>query len=558
MSGLVSTVTEPFLDPFATRFLHRFAAGAFDQFETIVFVRDDVAGLAAYQYALELRRQKLLPKQGPRLFLWNLLHTDSAPAAKFNQQEGTRLIAHLSQTLDTTLDDARLSDAIAAEAVVRSYPRWIADAFFLNAIKAAIETDDRPLAMRLMDKIEFSTLDPEQVTTYQLLQGRIAELEGDVDEALDHYGQVISADIRPTRAEAVLRTLELLDRTGRIDLQKATETLSAESLMWRGDWLEADMRKLLAQLYFRNGDYRQGFETVREVIAHFPDSDEVDTLLVDAQTAFENLFLNGTADQVGDLDALALYYDFRNFTPPGARGDEMIRNLARRLVKVDLLQQAGDLLEYQIGSRLDGIGKAQVAADLAIIRLADREPESALRALNATRLADLPPNLERQRRVLEARALIDDGRQELALDLISRLTGRDADILRVEGYWKSKNYDRAANLLEVMFAQRAGDPQMTRRERMNIVRAAVGYVLAADTISLSRLRSKFGDQMANSAEWPLFEFVTRDISPQSLEFRKVASEVSGLDSLTAFLESYRSIYATDDVTPTRVAESGAA
>ncbi len=31
----------------------------------------------------------------------------------------------------------------------------------------------------------------------------------------------------------------------------------------------------------------------------------------------------------------------------------MIRNLARRLVKVDLLTQAGDLLEYQIDSRLD-------------------------------------------------------------------------------------------------------------------------------------------------------------------------------------------------------------
>ncbi|WP_417309559.1 tetratricopeptide repeat protein [Devosia sp.] len=450
------------------------------------------------------------------------------------------------------------ADAIAAEAIVPSYPRWVADAFYLDAIRAAIETDDQPLALRFMNKVDFFTLDPEQVTQYQLLLGRIAEMEGEVDEALDHYGQVMAADIRPTRAEAVLRTLELLNRTGRIDLDKATDTLSSEALMWRGDWLEADMRKLLAQLYFRNGDYRDGFETVRGVIAHFPDSDEIDQLLVDAQTAFEDLFLNGAADQVGDLDALALYYDFRNFTPPGARGDEMIRNLARRLVKVDLLEQAGDLLEYQIASRLDGIGKAQVAADLAIIRLANRQPERALRTLNETRLADLPPSLERQRRVLEARALIDDGRQELALDLISRLEGRDADILRVEGYWKSRNYEKAANLLEVMFTQREGDPQMNRRERMNIVRAAVGYVLASDSISLSRLRSKFGDQMANSAEWPLFEFVTRDISPQSLEFRRVASEVAGLDSLTAFLESYRSIYATDEVTPTRVADSGAA
>ena len=48
----VSAVAEPFLDSFTARFLHRFAAGCFDRFATLIFARDDVAGLAAYQYAL--------------------------------------------------------------------------------------------------------------------------------------------------------------------------------------------------------------------------------------------------------------------------------------------------------------------------------------------------------------------------------------------------------------------------------------------------------------------------------------------------------------------------
>src|SRR5690606_26003024 len=139
---------------------------------------------------------------------------------------------------------------------------------------------------------------------------------------------------------------------------------------------------------------------------------------------------NGRADEMGPITALGIYYDFQQLTPPGARGDEMIRNLARRLVKVDLLEQAGDLLEYQIDSRLKGVAQAQVAADLAVIRIADRDPEGALRVLNRTKLADLSPMLERQRRILEARAMIDAGRQDLAIDLLSRLQGRDADLLR--------------------------------------------------------------------------------------------------------------------------------
>ena len=122
--------------------------------------------------------------------------------------------------------------------------------------------------------------------------------------------------------------------------------MSAESLLWRGNPLEADMQKLLAELYFRNGDYRLGFETVKQAVANYPESPPINSLRDEAQAMFGELFLNGVADSLAPVDALGLYYDFRQLTPPGARGDEMIRNLARRLVRVDLLTQAAELLEY--------------------------------------------------------------------------------------------------------------------------------------------------------------------------------------------------------------------
>lgn len=137
-STIVDAIAEPFLDPYSMRFLHRFAAGAFDRFATLIFARDDVAGLTAYQYALELRRQGYLPDQGPRLHLWNLLHTDSAPVSVFNQVELDRLVDHLTETLGTQLDDALLSDAVAKEAkraeVLNALPAGGPEAFVaLNA-----------------------------------------------------------------------------------------------------------------------------------------------------------------------------------------------------------------------------------------------------------------------------------------------------------------------------------------------------------------------------------------------------------------------------------------
>src|SRR5690606_27267005 len=115
-----------------------------------------------------------------------------------------------------------------------------------------------------------------------------------------------------SRAEAVYRTLLLLDKQGRLDLATATETLSSEIMLWRGDRLEADMQGLLANLYFRNGDYRLGFEAVRNAISHYTESPTLNALRDEAQEIFSDLYLNGVADSIGPIEALSIYYDFQH------------------------------------------------------------------------------------------------------------------------------------------------------------------------------------------------------------------------------------------------------
>lgn len=436
-------------------------------------------------------------------------------------------------------------DAQTAESVLSSYPLWVQQRFVFAAVRSAFETQDVPMAEHFLKLIDFAQLSPEDVTLYQLFQARLAEAQGQTQVALDGYGQVIAADVRPTRAEAVYRTLLLLKQTGKIDLTKATETLSAEAMLWRGNPLEIDMDKLLAELYFANKDYRLGFETAKSAAEHSPDSRPVADLTAEAQQQFTDLFLNGAADQLKDLDALSLYYDYRDLTPPGAKGDEMIRNLAARLVKVDLLGQAADLLQYQIDSRLSGPAQAQVAADLALIRIANHQPDLALRALNQTRMTNLPPTLDRERRILEARALIDADRADLALDLISQVTGRDADLLRVEGYWKSKNYAAASELIETVYSEDSAQ-LLNDDARMTIIKAGVGLVLANDTLGLARLRDKFADRMAQTAQWAMFDYITSPaVSPAGMEFKAAAKAVAGIDSVTAFLDAYKKTYPVD-------------
>jgi hypothetical protein len=436
------------------------------------------------------------------------------------------------------------ADALESNAIADNYPVWVRNGYFLAATQSAIEVNDLTMAERFIDSVVYSELTKNDASQYQLLSARIDEGRGRVVEALDTYGQVIAADVRPTRAEAVYRTMKLLDGQGNLDLAKATNTLSAEAMLWRGNSLEADMQTLLADLYFRDGDYRLGFETVRQTVANYPDSGPISELRKTAEITFADLYLNGIAEGLEPVDALSLYYDFRELTPPGPRGDEMIRNLARRLVRVDLLEQAAELLQYQVDNRLKGAAKTQIATDLAVIYLADRKAQEALRVLNNTNLPDLPEALQRQRKVVEARALIDVGRFELALDLLRDMDGTDTALLRIDAHWKAKRYDQASEMLEALYGDVEG-PAFDQNARLGMVKAAVGYALANDSFGLSRLRSKFGDTMVVTPEWPMFDLVTSQISITSLEFKTVAAQVSGIEGINAFLSAYRQTYGGD-------------
>ena len=62
---------------------------------------------------------------------------------------------------------------------------------------------------------------------------------------------------------------------------------------------------------------------------------------------FKHLFLEGGADGMDSLQALALFVDFQDLVPMGPEGDQMVRGLADKLVKLDLLTQAEELLQHQ-------------------------------------------------------------------------------------------------------------------------------------------------------------------------------------------------------------------
>lgn len=427
--------------------------------------------------------------------------------------------------------------------VIGNYPVNIQAEFNLAAAQAMVELNDFGMANTILAEIEPALISPQQATRYDLLRGRVADASGRSLEALTAFDLVARSFDRPRAAEAQYRALRIRYRDGEIGIDNAINELGGLAASWRGDETELKTLRLLAQLQAEKGNYREAFEAMKSALQAQPDAETTRLLQEEMSALFSSLFLHGKADDMPAVKSLALFYDFRELMPVGRQGDEMVRKLAKRLVEVDLLDQAAGLLQHQVDNRLKGAARAQIAADLGAIYLMDRKPERALAVLNRTRQANLPSSLERQRNIIEARAMTESGRPDLALELVRNMRGADVDRLRADTFWKAQSWREAGEQLEAMYGSRWSDNiPLEQIERDDILKAAIGYSLAGDQLSLDRLRTKYAKKMADSPQAASFEVVTRPVAAQGVEFLDVVKGIAATDTLDTFLQEYRRQY----------------
>jgi tetratricopeptide (TPR) repeat protein len=435
------------------------------------------------------------------------------------------------------------------EAAVATLPVELQRVALKTEMRAAIEVGDFAGAADELNDLETIGLPRELQPAISVLVGRLSEGMGHNEEALTAYRTAADSWDRPAAAQGRLREAALRYALGdlkRGDILSELETLTT---IWRGDETEVGALEIMARLYTEEGRYRDSFYVMRNAVAAHPDSDMTHRIQNAAAATFNALFLAGKGDALSAIDALALFYDFRELTPIGRRGDEMIRRLADRLVAVDLLDQAADLLQYQVDHRLQGAARAQVAIRLAVIYLMNRKPDRALATLRGSRTADLASELRDQRLLLEARAMSDLGRYDLALEVIANIEGREAIRLRSDILWAARRWAQAAEQIELYYGERWKEWEpLNEVERADILRAAVGYALGEDALGLGRLHERYTAKMTETPDARAFAVVSAPLGTSGAEFRNIARAAASVDTLEGFLHDLQSRY--PDTNPT--------
>ncbi|HEC90431.1 MAG TPA: tetratricopeptide repeat protein [Alphaproteobacteria bacterium] len=421
--------------------------------------------------------------------------------------------------------------------IIKPYPRDLKIPLSLILEKAAIQVGDIKQATDILDAVNAQDPSPSQTGEAGFLEGRLMELAGNFDKAVGTWENVEEGPNRQSRAKASMARVELLIKLKEISRPEAIDELEKLRFSWRGDEFEFKLLRLLGRLYIEDGDYRNGLRTLRQAATNFRDNPKTPEVTQEMVDAYDRLFLQGDADKLAPVSAIALYDEFKELSPPGVKGEEMVRKIADRLVGVDLLDQAATLLEQQIKFRLKGKERAKVGAQLANVYFLDRKYDKSIATLDGTKEAGISEDTALKRRRLRVRALMKMNKDAAAIALLKGDKSADADSLRSEIFWKLKEWPLAAQAFRNLLRASGAKPNksLDDKQGQHVLDLAIALTLSGNERSVSRLRDDYGGPMDKSPFGAAFSMIAAPQTKGLIDYRNIAGEVKNIENFRSYL-----------------------
>jgi len=341
------------------------------------------------------------------------------------------------------------------------------------------------------------------------------------------------------RASAKFSLINMLLRQDRIATEKAIKDLEKLLIVWRGDSLELSILTLLGNLYIEEKQYGKALRTLKEVVLYYPQSPQTLTTTVKMEEIFTSLFNKGGADTLPPLEALSVFYEFRDLVPSGRDGDMMIRNLADRLAGIDLLDRAAELLNHQVQKRLQGSERSRVGARLAAVYLQNHQPREALDTLKTTGYGELSADLQLTRLRLTAQALAEQGHSAKAIEVLNNDNSAEGTLLRLAIYWANKDWPNVTLTAEEILSNRTDPTAALNIEESGVLlKLATGYVYEHDNGQIQYLRDYFTPLLKDNPDKNSFLFITSESG--TVDYETLANLDHDIDTVKSFVESARS------------------
>jgi len=367
----------------------------------------------------------------------------------------------------------------------------------LAEIELALGANDLKMVEKLLREHREADAGSKYANSIKFYQAEYYRKRNQFNLAKQFYRELVNDETDPfNTARASFNLVKLRLKEQEIGLPDAIRTLEELRFQWRGDRLEYEILMELAGYYKDNNDIMSSLRIYQYIQTAF--NNKISNFYITSEMAriFNEVFLpGGLAETMDDFSAVALFYEFKELNPIGEQGDDVILSIAKRLVKLDLLENAADLLRHQIKYRLQGEKRVINADNLAVVLLMDKKPNESMLILDDTDKDNFNFNEHQYRTRLRAKALIDLEKYPDAIEYLKDDDSTDAEIIIREALFQGKNWSG--------YVERVGSAPEQLAEKLDqkdpaavqdILRLAISYYLLGRQEDLSKLISTAGNR----------------------------------------------------------------
>lgn len=435
--------------------------------------------------------------------------------------------------------------------VLNDYPKSITSRLGLTLAEINLRAGKTDKAEEILAMIEQHELSGPMEAAVTYLKGEAFRQRGDIDETIAQWGSLEKNPDDLYRTKARLALAILMSNENKANTQEVIDRLEPLRYEWRGDQLEAQVLYWMGQYYFKDKNYIKGLNIMRDASSLAVNTALGERIASSMGEEFANLFLSDKElGEMSALDAIALYDQFSELTPPGEVGNDVVRRLAEKMVKADLLDRASDLLKHQVDFRLSGEDRIKAAMRLAAIELFAKRPDHAMQSLSKAErgIRETKNVTEKDKKLKEialmkAKAYSQDRQGDLALSLLETMEpSPDVSRLIAEIAWQQGYWDDAAYAFnEVIIEENINlSEPLNERHASMLMNRAIALNLANDKVALANMRKKYYASMLETAYKNQFDLVTRPGRKSTLADRETLMEiVTEVDLFGDFLTKFK-------------------
>ena len=223
--------------------------------------------------------------------------------------------------------DAKKAFTAGSSALSQMPPLW-KQRFTRSAAETALALGDIGGARSWINYALANTANPEDDAQTRLTDAMVSEREGNLGSALASYQELAQSPMDEVAGPAQLHATQLQLTLNTVTPAQAISVFDGLRFRWRGGVVRVGghprarpalslARAAIARRWRRSARPARTCPTCPRRCSCRPTW----------TAAFKSLFLDGQADGLQPIQALALFYDFKELTPVGEDGDAMVRRL---------------------------------------------------------------------------------------------------------------------------------------------------------------------------------------------------------------------------------------